>query len=389
MANKRLIIGIIYGGRNNEHEVSLRSAASVFKKIDRSRFEARTIYVDRNGVFHWVQVPESFLSGQAPILPEAIEAPEIVFLPRPQRDEHGKSKAVFLHISGPDVGKHEEMDVLMPMMHGNNAEDGTLQGLFECADIAYTGSGVLGSAIGMDKEVSKRLAQLAKVPVVPYQTAYECDSLEKKEALLQKVELDFGFPLFIKSAKEGSSVGVYKVKNREDFMPKLLEAFTYGNKVLIEKAISAREIEFSVLENPDSSQAPIVSIPAEIIPTHEFYTYDAKYNDENGAVFKIPAEIPEELKTKLATLVQKTFTTLELRGYARIDLFLDRNSNEYYLNEVNTLPGFTSISMFPRLFEESGISYSDLISKLIDLALKRNQESLNRKIKGPRNAHLP
>jgi D-alanine-D-alanine ligase len=369
----KVVVGILYGGRNNEHEVSLRSAASVFKRLDRTKFDARTIYIDKAGVFHWATIPETFTQSDASALPMVTDAPEVVFLPRPKRDANGKSKAVFLHINGPDSGKLEEVDVLMPMVHGNNAEDGTLQGLFESAAVAYTGSGVLGSAIGMDKEVSKRLAQLAGLPIVPYRVAHVWDSQEQIEALVNDVERQFGYPVFVKPAREGSSVGVFKVKTRDDFFAKLSEAFTYDSKILIEKAILAREIEFSVMQNTDRSKLPYVSIAAEIIPTHEFYSYDAKYNDENGAVVKIPAEISEEMKVKMMALAQKVFTTLELEGYARVDLFLDRETGAYYFNEVNTLPGFTSISMFPKLFEMTHIPYTELISRLIELALQRNQ----------------
>jgi D-alanine-D-alanine ligase len=368
----KIVIGILYGGRNNEHEVSLRSAASVFKRLDRTKFDPRTIYIDKAGVFHWAEVPESFTQSSATSLPMATDAPEVVFLPRPVRDAKGKSKAQFLHINGPNAKKIEELDVLMPMVHGNNAEDGTLQGMFESAEVAYTGSGVLGSAIGMDKEVSKRLAQVAGLPIVPYRTAHVWDTDEQREALLHDIARQFGFPVFVKAAREGSSVGVFKVKTREEFLPRLKEAFTYDTKALVEKAIAAREIEFSVMQNLDRSKPPHVSIPAEIIPTHEFYTYDAKYNDDNGAVFKIPAEISEDLKQKMAGIAQRAFTILELEGYARVDLFLDKETGAYYLNEVNTLPGFTSISMFPKLFELSHIPYTDLITRLIELSLQRN-----------------
>jgi D-alanine-D-alanine ligase len=265
------------------------------------------------------------------------------------------------------------VDVVIPMLHGKNCEDGTLQGLFESAEVPYTGSGVLGSAIGMDKEIAKRLAADAGIPVVPFRTAHSWDSLQKRELLLNEVQAAFGFPVFVKAAREGSSVGVYKVKSREEFLVRLEEAFRYDSKVLIEKAIPAREIEFSVLQNSDRSRPPHVSLPAEIIPTHEFYTYDAKYNDENGAVFKLPAEISPELTQDLTRMVEKIFSALELEGYARVDLFLDRENGAFYLNEVNTLPGFTSISMFPKLFELSGIPYTDLLTKLIELALLRYQ----------------
>lgn len=370
----KITVGIIYGGRNNEHEVSLRSAASVFKRLDRTKFEARAIYIDKKGVFRWVDIPDTFTQSDASALPMMEDAPEVVFLPRPHRNANGRSKAVFMHVSAAKAGQREEVDVIMPMVHGKNAEDGTLQGLFDCAEVAYTGSGVLGSAIGMDKEVSKRLAQVAGLPIVPYRMAHSWESKETLEKLEQDVARHLHFPVFVKPAREGSSVGVFKVKTQEEFLPKIQEAFQYDSKVLIEKAILAREIEFSVLQNTDRSKPPHVSIPAEIIPTHEFYTYDAKYNDENGAVFKIPAEISEEMKVKMTALVQKIFIVLELEGYARVDLFLDRENGQYYLNEVNTLPGFTSISMFPKLFEMTHLPYTELLSRLIELALLRNSK---------------
>jgi len=376
MANvpgEKIIVGILYGGRSSEHEVSLRSAASVFKRLDRKRFEPRTIYIDKQGTFHWANVPESFAQSGESSLPQAVMTPEVVLLPRPHKDSRGRPKAVFTYLDVAHAGKMEMVDVLIPMLHGKNCEDGTLQGLFESAEVAYTGSGVIGSAIGMDKEVAKRLAEHADIPVVPYRVARSWDSIQKRELLRNEVQNAFGFPVFVKAAREGSSVGVYKVKTREEFLPKLEEAFRYDNKVLIEKAITAREIEFSVLQNPDRSLKPFVSTPAEIIPTHEFYTYDAKYNDEAGAGFKIPAEITPEQYQKMTQMVEKIFVTLELEGYARVDLFLDRDSGAFYMNEVNTLPGFTSISMFPKLFEVSGIPYTELLTKLIELALLRNK----------------
>ena len=369
----KIVVGIVYGGRSSEHEVSLRSAASVFNRLDRNRFVPRTIYIDKDGTFHWADIPESFRQSGESSLPKSLNSPEVVLLPRPHKDSNGQAKALFAYRDAAHAGKVETVDVVIPMLHGKNCEDGTLQGLFESAEIPYTGSGVLGSAIGMDKEVAKRLAEAAGIPIVPYRVARSWDSIQKQELLLNDIQTSFGFPVFVKAAREGSSVGVYKVKSREEFLPKLKEAFTHDSKVLIEKAIPAREIEFSVLQNSDRSKAPHVSIPAEIIPTHEFYTYDAKYNDENGAVFKLPAEISSDLARDLTHMVEKIFSALELDGYARVDLFLDRENGAYYLNEVNTLPGFTSISMFPKLFEMSGIPYTELLTKLIDLALLRYQ----------------
>lgn len=359
----KMKIGIIYGGRSGEHEVSLRSASSVLKYLDRSRFEPKPIYIDKQGIWHWVEPKGDQL------IPEP-NAPEVILLPRPNRS-NGEPKAVFAYQDAASFGKKEEVDLLMPIVHGTNCEDGTLQGLFDSAEVPYTGGGVLASALCMDKEVAKRLADHAKIPVVPYRVARVWDSQTTLQILQTDVEKNFGFPVFVKAAGQGSSLGVFKVKNRESFYSTLQEAFRYDTKVLIEKAIPAREIEFSVLENPNPAEPPLVSKPSEIIPNHEFYTYDAKYHDDNGAIVKIPAEIPEELKENLTHLAQKIFTTLECEGYARIDLFLDRENGAYYFNEVNTLPGFTSISMFPKMWEVSGIAYTDLLTKLIDLSLLR------------------
>ena len=369
----KIKVGIIYGGRSSEHEVSLRSAASVFKRLDRNRFEPKTIYIDQQGCWHWANVPESFTQSSEGSLPTAQDAPEIVLLPRPHRGPNGRTKAVFQYLDSAHVGKKEEVDVIMPMVHGTNCEDGRLQGLLDSAEISYTGSGVLGSAIGMDKEVSKRLAEKAGLPVVPYRVAYSWDNSETINALMADAERNLGFPMFVKAAREGSSVGVFKVKTREAFLPALKDAFKYDTKVLIEQGIPAREIEFSVMQNKDRSQKPIVSIPAEIIPTsaHEFYTYDAKYNDENGATVKVPAEISASQKETMSKLAQDIFCALEIEGYARVDLFLDSETGKYYLNEVNTLPGFTSISMFPKLMEASGTPYPELLGQLIDLALAK------------------
>jgi len=371
----KMKVGIIYGGRSGEHEVSIRSASSVFKYLDRSKFEPIPIYIDKTGTWHWV-TPKSDTLGVAN------DSPEVVLLPRPHR-LNGEAKAIFAFQDQAHFGKKESVDLLMPLVHGTNGEDGTLQGLLDSAEIPYTGGGVLSSALCMDKEVAKRLAEHADIPVVPYRVAHVWDSPTKLQILLTDVEKNFGFPVFVKAAGQGSSLGVFKVKAREHFLSILQETFKYDTKVLIERAIHAREIEFGVLENPNPADPPLVTKPAEIIPGEEFYTYEDKYSDSSKAIAKIPAEIDGELKEKLTRLVQKIFTTLQCEGYARIDLFLDRENGAFYFNEVNTLPGFTSISMFPKTWEVSGIGYTDLLTKLIDLSLlryKRRSKILREKV---------
>jgi D-alanine-D-alanine ligase len=366
----KIIVGIIYGGRSVEHEVSLRSSASVFNRLDRARFEPKLIYIDPAGAFHWVTITDELNKLSSSTLPKAIESPEVVLLPHPHK-VNGSAKAVFAYQNSNLAGKTEMVDLVMPLVHGTNCEDGTLQGLFESAEIPFTGGGVLSSALCMDKDVAKRLCELAQIPIVPYFVSYSWDTPAKQAELLKQVETSFGFPVFIKAAGQGSSLGVFKAKTKDQFLNLLKEAYRYDTKVLIEKAIPAREIEFSVLENPDRSLAPLVSVPAEIIPNQEFYTYDAKYHDDNGATFKIPAEITPEQRANLTQLVQKIFTCLECEGYARVDLFMDRENGAFYFNEVNTLPGFTSISMFPKLWEVSGVGYTELLTKLVELSLLR------------------
>lgn len=366
--NKKPTIGIIYGGRSGEHDVSRRSAFSVFKQIDRTLFNPKLIYIDATGRWHWVLEPELFLKNNENSLPVATQEPEAVLLPHPKN-----AQATFAFLGQSHFGKTESVDVIIPMVHGTFCEDGTLQGLLDSVEVPYTGSGVLGSALCMDKEVAKRLAHLAEIPIVPYLVSRSWDSKTTQEHLLKQVKENFGFPVFIKAAGQGSSLGVYKVKSEDQFISTLNECYQYDTKVLIEKAIDAREIEFAVLENQNRAEKPLVSIPAEIIPTHEFYTYDAKYHDDHGAIFKVPAEISDSQKSHLTQLVQKIFGVLECEGYARIDLFMDKKTGDVYFNEVNTLPGFTSISMFPKLWGESGIAYPELITRLIELALVRHR----------------
>jgi D-alanine-D-alanine ligase len=368
----KIKIGIIYGGRSGEHEVSLRSAASVFSQLDRNQFEPKLIYIDPSGSYHWVPITQNLElnSSSAPIkaLPRMPDAPEVVLLQKPHL-LNGKPEAVFSFLGS--VDKTETVDIIMPIVHGTHCEDGTLQGILENAEVPYTGGGVLASALCMDKEVAKRLCEFAGIPVVPYLVAHSWDTAETLEKLEAQVEKGFHFPVFVKAAGQGSSLGVFKVKSKAFFQKTLKEAFLYDTKVLIEKAIPAREVEFSVIESSDRTKAPWVSHPAEIIPNQEFYTYDAKYHDENGASFKLPADITSSQRENLTRLAQKIFTTLECEGYARVDLFLDRDTGAIYFNEVNTLPGFTSISMFPKMCENSGIAYKDLLTKLIELSLLR------------------
>jgi D-alanine-D-alanine ligase len=358
---KKIRVAVLYGGRSGEHEVALRSAASVINNLDRTKFEITPIGIDKNGKWHVAE--PSVLEGKTASLPIFQSQAEVLLPTNPAAQESGVIALV--------GGAKTPFDVVFPVMHGTNGEDGTIQGLLELAEVAYVGCGVLASAVGMDKDVAKRLVGLEGLPVVPSLCIRVGDWKSGSAAIAARAGKEFGFPCFVKPVNSGSSVGVHKVKSAADFAFAVTDAFRYDTKVLIEKAISAREIELSVLENPKLGEPPLVSVAGEINATHEFYSYEAKYLDESGAVMKIPAEISNEQLAAAQDIARRAFVALECEGLARVDLFLDKTDGKFYFNEVNTLPGFTSISMYPKMWEASGISYSELLTKLIDLALAR------------------
>ncbi len=374
--HRKLTIAVLYGGRSGEHEVSLVSAASVIRNLDRSRFQVVPVAVDKQG--RWLledaRLIEQAASTPGRPLPLLQGALEVVL---PPRAEGGASSLVLL---GPQAGERPAIDVVFPVMHGTLGEDGTLQGLLELADVPYVGCGVLASAVAMDKDVAKRLAMGAGLPVVPYvgvrAAEWERDPAGLLERLVGLIEADdagLGWPCFVKPANSGSSVGVHKARDRAELSAALADAFRFDRKVLVERAIAAREIEVSVLEHAEPGQPPRVSVPGEIVPRHEFYSYEAKYLDEHGAALEIPARLSGPQASEVQRLARAAFTALECEGMARADFFLDKASGQLYLNELNTIPGFTAISMYPKLWEASGLPYAELLSALIDLALARHQ----------------
>ncbi|MEK6706213.1 MAG: D-alanine--D-alanine ligase family protein [Bdellovibrionota bacterium] len=333
--SKKIRVAVLFGGRSGEHEVSLRSAASVMQHMDKERFEVVPVTIDKYG--RWRE------NGK-----------EVVFPPYP-------NSAVL------------NVDVVFPVIHGPLCEDGTIQGLLELAEVPYVGCGVLASAVGMDKDVAKRLARDAGVAVVPY-LCLTVDEWKNSPAVFEKLcSGKLGYPVFIKPANLGSSVGVHKVHAASELASSLEDAFQYDLKVLVERAINAREIEVAVLESADPSSQPIISVPGEVCPTHEFYSYEAKYLDENGASLNIPADLTPEQVQAARDMAAKVFASLCCEGMARADLFLERGSGVLYFNEINTIPGFTSISMYPKMMEASGIAYGELLSRLIDLAIARHK----------------
>lgn len=354
---KKTKVIILFGGRSAEHEVSLLSARNVFLALDRERFTPLLVGIDKQG--RWRVEPEATLlsaAGDPRLLKLAEGCSELVVPTHPVLPSAAQQADI-----GPD-------DVVFPVLHGTYGEDGTVQGLLELADLAYVGPGHLGSAIGMDKDVTKRLLDQAGIPVVPSRTI-TAHELAKNEALSLSRASELGFPLFVKPANAGSSVGVSRAKNTEELREALRVAGRYDTKILVEAAVDAREIECAVLGNDE----PQASVPAEIIVRHPdgFYSYDAKYVDADGAEASIPAELPPTLTARIRQVAIDTFRTLELAGMARVDFFLERGTDRLYVNEVNTIPGFTAISMYPKLWEASGVPVGELVTRLIELAKER------------------
>lgn len=370
---KKLRVMVLYGGRSGEHEVSLISAASVIRNLDPNRFEALPVSIDKDG--KWLMNDLKLIEKNARSLPVFKNAPEVVLPPHPGSVEHGLVQIEGTQGVTPAVAQgapNQGIDIVFPVMHGPLCEDGTIQGLLELADVPYVGCGVLASAVGMDKEVAKRLAREAGIPIVPYVSVKHEPWKRNPSLFASKVSKELGYPVFVKPANLGSSVGVHKVKAENELQAALEDAFRYDTKILVERAVQAREIEFSVLENHEPGLPPQISIPGEIVPTHEFYSYEAKYLDENGAKLIIPAPLTEAQVTAGQKIARDVFELLECEGMARVDLFLDKQTGSFYFNEVNTIPGFTSISMYPKLWEHSGIPYSELLTRLIDLAVSRH-----------------
>jgi D-alanine-D-alanine ligase len=368
-APRKLRVAVLFGGRSAEHEISLLSARNVVQALDRERFNPMLIGIDKNG--RWLLQEEAVLLAAArdPRLARLEQSASSVSLVA----HPGDRGEAALTIAG---SASEAIDVVFPVLHGPMGEDGCIQGLLELAGVPYVGSGVLGSAVGMDKDVMKRLLDQAEIPIVPYETVRLGEWSRGREAILQRCSA-LVCPLFVKPANLGSSVGVTKVKDSSALATAIDAAFEYDTKVVIEQGIEGvREIECSVLGDDD----PIASTPGEIVVDHPdgFYSYAAKYIDEHGATTRIPADLTSAQASAVQLLALRTFRTLEGSGLARVDFFMDK-SGALYVNEINTLPGFTSISMYPKMWEASGIPPQELVARLIDLALARSDR--RRKLK--------
>ncbi len=357
---KKLRVAILFGGQSAEHEISLISARNIAAAMDRKKYQIIAIAIDKQG--RW------FIDEGARLLCESTPS-RVAF-----RDG-SKAAAVLPGLTATPMIRLAprralgRVDVVFPVLHGPFGEDGTVQGLLKLANLPFVGAGVLGSAVGMDKDVMKRLLRDAKIPI-PKFLVFERQTL--RQINYTSVKRALGLPLFVKPANLGSSVGISKVTHEKEFGRALREAFRYDNKVLLEEGINGREIECSVLGN----EKPIASLPGEIITRHNFYSYDAKYLDEKGAQLIVPARLPKRVVTRIQELALKAFKLLCCEGMARVDFFL-RGQSEIIVNEINTIPGFTKISMYPKMWQASGISYAELIDRLIRLALERSQKEKN------------
>jgi D-alanine-D-alanine ligase len=359
---KKINVGILFGGKSAEHEVSLQSAKNVYDAIDRDKYNPILIGIDKTGRWLLNEGSRFLLNADDPKNIRLNQSGDAVVI----APQSGGSISNLTTQKGSGA-----VDVVFPILHGPFGEDGTVQGFLKLADIPCVGAGVLGSAAGMDKEVMTRLLRDAGIPSGKF---IALQSHEKPPSFADAVR-QLGEPIFIKPANMGSSVGVYKVRNDAEYRAAVEAAFQYDTKIILEEFIPGRELECAILGNEE----PAASVPGEIISTHEFYSYDAKYLDEHGAVLEIPAKIPDDVAKQIQALAIKTFQTLSCEGLSRVDFFLketggDANSiagSRIIVNEINTMPGFTKISMYPKLWEASGISYTELISRLIELAIKR------------------
>ncbi len=334
-------IALIFGGRSAEHEVSIISARSVFEALNKEKFEIISIYIDKSGLWRLVSSPYA-------------------------EDEFRKEGHIFL----PWISKDEifEADIYFPILHGPYGEDGSIQGLFEMADVPYIGAGTLGSALGMNKAKTKEILSFKGIPVVEWVSFRDVDWKERREEILKECE-KIPLPLFVKPCNLGSSIGISKVKSYSELPIAIERALEWDRVILVEKGVNAREIECSVLGNDN----PVASLPGEVIPYREFYDYRDKYL-EGKTKFVIPADVSEEEKKRFQELSIRSFLALECYGMARVDFLMDKNTHEIFVNEINTIPGFTSISMYPKLWEASGIKYPQLLEMLIELAFERHRK---------------
>ena len=362
MSEKILRVGILFGGRSGEHEISLLSARSILSAMSPDEYEVIQIGITHEGL--WLvgeDILDKFSSGVQ--LNEL--TPATIFA-----DPSRQGLYVFQGSDQEEIVELlTQLDVVFPVLHGTYGEDGTIQGLFELAEIAYVGAGVLGSSVGMDKGIFRDIMRANDIPQVDTIIVLRSDVENSLDEVIGHAEALAHYPLFTKPANLGSSVGITKCMNRSDLMEGLMDAARYDRRILVERGIHAREIEVSVLGNDD----PIASVPGEVIPSADFYSYEAKYIDDRSELL-IPAPIPFEISQQVRNLAVRAYRAVDCAGMARVDFLLDKDTGELFLNELNTIPGFTKISMYPKLWEASGLTFEDLVKRLIELAMERRSD---------------
>lgn len=351
----KLRVLVIFGGESGEHDVSLVSAASVIDALDKDKYEISTVGITKNGRWYWGVDPRVWEQTKGKITAADIQVTLVTDPVNPH----------FISVTETALPADGRFDIIFPVLHGPKGEDGTIQGLFEIAGVPYVGSGVLGGALGMDKDRMKAVLVYAGLPIVPHITVFKNQIDNDLDSIIAVVESELTYPVFVKPANLGSSVGISKVNGSPDLGKALEFAAEYDYKVVIEQGVNAREIELAVLGNEE----PTVTIPGEIIPSKDFYDYEAKYLDNDSKLI-IPAKLNKETVTRLQEYAVTVFKAVDASGLGRVDFFVT-DKEEIFVNEINTLPGFTSISMYPKLWEASGIAYSDLLDRLIQLGLQR------------------
>ncbi len=365
----KIIVGVIFGGRSVEHEVSLLSAKSIMRNINPEKYQIFPIFIEKNGTWRKASVDTWLKDGDLEIFTNSFLSPSL-----------NPDKPIFYEVSANRVEGEHRVDVLFPVLHGTYGEDGTVQGLFELLGIPFVGASILGSSVGMDKIVMKNIFRESGLPVVKFIGFCNHEWRSRKNTITEQILDEIKVPCFVKAANLGSSVGITKVKSEDELEGAMDFACNFSRRIIIEKAVqNPREIEVSVLGNDD----PIASVPGEIVPHREFYDYVAKYTEEGTALIA-PAELDRETVQKLREYAVRAFRAIDCAGMGRVDFLIEKTTGEIFVSEINTIPGFTQISMYPRLWEISGIKYPDLVSKLIHLAIERHD--MKKKLRTDRNS---
>lgn len=362
---RKIRVGVLFGGQSSEHEVSLASARSVMSALDPEKYEVVPIGITKRGA--WLTSGDAMLRLRSGSADNGEDATPAALVSSPSGE--GQAEIVQVSSGAGSARVSEPLDVVFPVLHGPYGEDGTVQGLFQVADVPFVGAEVLGSAVGMDKIMMKKAFRYEGLPVVPFVAVSRHEWETDPAAVQQRAEQALSYPMFAKPSNMGSSVGVAKIHSPEEFVSAVSQAARYDRRVVIEQGVDAREFEVAVLGN----DAPEVSVVGEIVPGNEFYDYRAKYVDDNSELI-IPAKVPEHISQKVQDYALRAFRAIDASGMARVDFFVARDLSEVWVNEINTIPGFTRISMYPKLWEASGLSYSQLLDRLIELAIERHAD---------------